>query len=70
MAKVKFIKSPTGNPFRLAYSIGQTADINNKELLEQLLGAKMVETATETGGKKALMPKGKTAAKNKPAETR
>lgn len=72
MAKVKFIKSPTGNPFRLGYSIGQTADIKDMKLLQALVDAKMVEPekAVKGKGQTATKPKGKTAAKNKPGETR
>lgn len=42
LTKVKFLKSPTGKPFFLAYSIGQIGEVN-AETLALLQKDEMVE---------------------------
>jgi len=43
--KVKFIKSPTGNPFKLPYWIGDVKEVD-ADLAKRLLEAGMVDIVT------------------------
>ncbi len=44
--KLEFIKSPTCEPFMLGYSIGDVADIKDKELADKLIEKKFAIPAT------------------------
>ena len=62
MVKVTFKKSPTGAPFFLAYSKGQTGSVD-AEVAKELLDAGFIETTTSASNRK-------TADKNGEGENR
>lgn len=66
MIKVKFLKSPTGKPFNMAYSTGQIGEVTN-EMYEILKDAGMIEDVAEV---KTSKKKAKTAASKKNIEKR
>lgn len=42
MAKIRFLQSPTGKPYKLAYNAGETADLP-AELAQSLIDAGIAE---------------------------
>ena len=61
--KIKFLKSPTCNPYKLGYNIGDVAEIKDKELVDTLIKEKFAEVFTASpktekavkgGGEKAV----------------
>lgn len=73
MAKIRFLQSPTGKPFQLAYNAGETADLA-PELAQSLIdagiaekvGASEIETTEDPApakAEKAVSKRGKKSTK-------
>ena len=54
--KVTFLKSPSGSPFKLAYSAGDSATVGI-ELAKKLLDAGLIEAKKTSGNRKTATKK-------------